>query len=68
MKQSTKTLTLIVGGILGALLGVKAAQTLIESAETEANQLPITATQGLQIGMTALGMLKQISGISKTRV
>jgi hypothetical protein len=67
MKQSTKTLTLVIGGVLGALLGVKAAHTLIEAAENEANQAPITATQGLQIGITALGMLKQISGISKTR-
>ena len=68
MNQSVKTVTLLIGTLLGAALGFKIASTFIEESENDDNKLPITATQGLQLGLTALGMLKQVNGISKTKV
>ena len=40
--------------------------TLIAEAERDDKKLPVTATQGLQIGLSAMQMLKQISGISRS--
>ena len=65
MNSKSKSITIAVGILAGALLGYRAAMTLINEAEREEKSLPVTASQGLQIGLSALGMLKQISGISQ---
>ncbi|MFZ3071192.1 MAG: hypothetical protein WA110_08745 [Anaerolineaceae bacterium] len=65
MKSSVKTTTLVVGAILGALLGYHVAEILIKQSEAAGKNTPITASQGLQVGLSALGMLRQISGGSK---
>ncbi|MGI6250127.1 MAG: hypothetical protein ACOYKD_02015 [Anaerolineaceae bacterium] len=67
MNSTAKTVTILIGVLVGAALGYKAATTLIAEAEREDRDTPVTATQGLQLGMTALGMLKQVSGISKNK-
>jgi len=67
MNSNYKTITIAIGVLVGAALGYKAAMTLINEAEREEKSLPVTASQGLQIGLSALGMLKQISGISHHR-
>ncbi|MGB4595829.1 MAG: hypothetical protein WBI14_07980 [Anaerolineaceae bacterium] len=67
MNSSAKTITIIIGVLAGAAIGYKAAMTLINEAEREEKSLPVTASQGLQIGLSALGMLKQISGISQRK-
>jgi hypothetical protein len=38
----------------------------IEAAEERSDKTPITATQGLQLGLAAVNALKQITKISKT--
>lgn len=65
MNSKAKTITIAVGILVGAALGYKVALTLITEAEKEDQKLPITASQGLQIGLSAVNMLKQISGISQ---
>ena len=65
MNSKAKSITIAIGVLAGALLGYRAAMTLITEAEREEKSLPVTASQGLQIGLSALGMLKQISGISQ---
>jgi len=64
MNQNVKTITLIVGTLLGAFLGYKIAQDFVESSEKNSGKLPITAAQGLQVGLTAVNALKQIGKIS----
>lgn len=65
MKDSVKTITLILGALGGAFLGYKVAQSFIEEAETaQASTLPITASQGLRLGMTALDFFKRFRNIS----
>ena len=65
MNSNSKTITIAVCVLAGAAFGYKVAMTLISEAEREEKSLPVTASQGLQIGLSALGMLKQVSGISK---
>lgn len=65
MNQNIKTLTIILGTALGAFLGYRAAINFIESAEEQSGKSPITASQGLQVGLAAVNALKQISKISR---
>jgi len=52
---------------LPALLLAIAAMNFIEQSEADNRTTPITAQQGLQVGLTALGALKQLSGISQNK-
>ena len=65
MNQNVKMITLVVGTILGSFLGYRAAQTFISTAEENSGKLPITAAQGLQVGLAAVTALKQIGKISQ---
>jgi gas vesicle protein len=62
MKSNWKTTTMILGTVIGALVGAGAAFLLIQKGEKE-NKVPkVTAQQGLQVGLSVLGVLRQISG------
>jgi gas vesicle protein len=52
---------LIVGGVIGAVVGVVAASLLVREAEENENQEALTAGKGFQIGMLVLGLLRQIT-------
>lgn len=64
MKQSTKTITLVIGTVLGALLGYRVALNFVQESESQNRKTPITAQQGLQVALSALGLLRQLTGIS----
>ncbi|MEL7645354.1 MAG: hypothetical protein AAGU04_03675 [Anaerolineaceae bacterium] len=65
MKTSIKTITMIVGTALGALLGYEAARILIRQSEDAGRSSPISASQALRVGLGALGLLRQVSGDGK---
>lgn len=65
MNQNVKTITLIIGTVLGAFLGYRAALNFIVTSEENSGKLPITASQGLQVGLAAVTALKQIGKISQ---
>lgn len=65
MNQNVKTITLLVGTLLGAFLGYRAALNFISTSEENSGKLPITASQGLQVGLAAVTALKQIGKISQ---
>jgi len=67
MNPTAKTLTLVVGTLLGALIGYKVATDFISQSDKEGKKAPLTAAQGMQLGITALGALKQITSISKSK-
>lgn len=69
MSEETKALAatdnwrsraLIIGGVLGALVGVAAAYLYIQRAQEE-EKLEISAGEGVKIGVLVLGLLRSIA-------
>lgn len=52
----------IVGGVLiGALTGLGAAYLLVRGSEDSGVEVEITPADGIRIGLTLLGLLRQVS-------
>jgi len=51
---------LMIGGVLGALVGVAAAYLYIQRAQEE-QKLEISAGEGVKIGVLVLGLLRSIA-------
>ncbi|MBI3160034.1 MAG: hypothetical protein HYZ26_10595 [Chloroflexi bacterium] len=51
---------LLLGGLIGAVIGVAAAQMLVRQAEASGDEKALTTGKGLQIGMLILGLLRQL--------
>jgi hypothetical protein len=64
MEKNWKITTLVIGVVAGALLGGGAAFMLIKRSETSNTVPKVTPNQGIQVGMTVLGLFKQILGLS----
>jgi hypothetical protein len=56
-----KAKTMVVGVALGALLGAAAAYMLIQNAEREETRVKVTAGDGVKLGATVFGLLRQVS-------
>jgi len=56
-----KSRTLILGGLIGALTGLGMAILLVRRAEQQGERLKLGTGEGMKIGMTLLGLLRQIS-------
>lgn len=54
---------LILGGVIGAVVGIAAAQMLVREAERDGNETALTPGKGLQLGMLVLGMLRQLTSL-----
>jgi uncharacterized protein involved in exopolysaccharide biosynthesis len=57
---SWKVKTLLVGGVLGALVGVGAAFLMTKRAEQKGEKLSMTTGQGVKLGMLLAGLLRSI--------
>jgi nitrate reductase gamma subunit len=57
-----KTRTIILGGLIGALTGLGMAILLVRRAEQQGEKPKLGTGEGMKIGMTLLGLLRQISG------
>jgi hypothetical protein len=55
-----KLQTLLIGGVLGALVGVGAAFLLTKRAEQKGTQLAVTPAKGVQLGVMIAGLLRSI--------
>ncbi len=55
-----KVKTVLVGGVLGALVGVGAALLLAKRAEQKGTPLAITPGKGVQLGVMLAGLLRSI--------
>jgi len=58
--NSWKLKTLLVGGAIGALVGVGAAFLLTKRAEQKGQSLAITPIKGVQLGVMVAGLLRSI--------
>ncbi len=55
-----KLKTLLIGGVVGALVGVGAAFLLTKRAEQKGTQLSITPGKGVQLGVMVAGLMRSI--------
>lgn len=54
---------LIFGAVIGAVVGVVAANMLVKEAEENDNQTALTTGKGMRLGMLILGLLRQITSL-----
>lgn len=54
---------LFVGAVIGAVIGVMAANMLVEEAEEGDNETALTPAKGMKLGMLVLGLLRQITSL-----
>ena len=58
-----RTKAYVVGGIIGAVVGVGAAYVYVSSAEREKRKPELQASEAVGIGLAVLAMLRQIAGL-----
>ena len=70
MEEENNTLkrnALLIGAVVGALVGVVAANVFVKQAEEAAEEgdgeAAITPQKGFKLGMIVMGLLKQISSL-----
>jgi hypothetical protein len=63
--NSWKAQTLVIGGVLGALVGVGAAFLLTKRAEQKGAPLAITPGKGVQLGVMIAGLLRSILSLGE---
>jgi hypothetical protein len=69
--MNLKTRVMIIGGVVGALLGVGAAYLYLQSASVQMDEegnerLPaVQPTKALTLGLGVMALLRQIAGMGK---
>jgi len=60
---SGKPKVLLIGTAIGALTGLAAAFLLSRRAEKSGNDVAVTPTEGLRIGLLVIGLLRSIAAL-----
>ena len=60
-----KSRTLLIGGAIGALVGLGAAFLLTKRAEQKGQTLSITPVKGVQLGVMLAGLLRSILSLGE---
>ena len=63
VKKSNKSQVLIGGALIGAFTGLLAAMLLSKRAEKSERDAPLTATEGIKLGLLVFGLLRAISAL-----
>jgi hypothetical protein len=61
-EQGWKTKTIVIGAVIGALAGAASGFMLVKRAEAEDEKPKLTAGEGVQLGLSVLGVLRMIAG------
>jgi uncharacterized membrane protein len=64
-ENSWKIKTRVIGGVLGALVGVGAAFLLAKRAEQQGKPLSISTGKGVQLGVLIAGLLRSILSLGE---
>lgn len=59
--QKRKTITLAIGGVAGALIGLAGAYMLVQSAERENEPIEISPSEGVKLAVLVFGLLRSIA-------
>ena len=65
--DSWKRNAMIIGAVVGALVGLGAAYLMIQNAERQGSQINVTAGDGVKLGITVMGLLRQVSALGEGR-
>jgi hypothetical protein len=65
LDNSWKLKTLLVGGMIGALVGVSAAFLLTKRAEQSGQSLAMTPGKGVKLGVMVAGLLRSILSLGE---
>ena len=63
--ENWKIKIMVIGAVLGAVLGAGAAFLLIQKAEGEDGNVSVSAGDGLKIGATVIGLLRQVAQLGE---
>lgn len=63
--QPWKTKTLLIGGVLGALIGLGGAYLFIQSYKQRGQTGNITAGEGVKLGLLVMGLLRQVATLGE---
>ncbi len=58
--KTNRNIVLVLGGLLGALVGVAAGHSLLKRAE-QGDRPMLTAAEGISLGTLVVGLLRQIA-------
>ncbi len=58
-----RTRTFVIGGVVGALLGVSAAYIYVNSVEKDGKTPELRPAEAVAIGLSLLGILRQIANM-----
>ena len=59
--QKRKAITLAIGGVAGALIGLAGAYLLVQNAERENNPIEISTGEGVKLAVMVFGLLRSIA-------
>jgi hypothetical protein len=59
--NSWKTKTMIIGGVIGALLGVAAAYMIVKRSEMEGERPQLSTGEGVRLGLGVLGLMRMLA-------
>ena len=62
MNQQTRVL--LIGALAGAAMGVVAAMMLQRRAERSGTEISLSAGEGIQLGMMALGLIRAVVALA----
>ena len=60
-KDNQRQIALLLGAVIGAVIGVLAANILVREAEEKSEKLALTPARGVKLGMAVLSFLRNLT-------